>query len=89
VVSVHCNGGTSPPPPHKIECTEVHGARLKEMADVGPPVQEGCGELGVGPKAHEDYQRPGTPVLQRKVEGFGLVQPGECSRETLLWPSST
>ena len=39
---------------------------------------EGDGAVGAGPEeAHRDNQRVGVPLLQRKVERAGLVQPVE------------
>jgi len=40
---------------------------------------------------HEDDQRAGASLLRRRVEGAGIVQPGEKkgSRETSSWPSNT
>ena len=43
---------------------------------LGLPAQERT--VGVGPdEGHKDDQRAGVPLLQRKVEGAGLVQPEE------------
>jgi len=36
-----------------------------------------------------DAQSAEVPLQQRQVEGAGIVQPGEGSGETSLWPSST
>ena len=45
---------------------------------VRPPAQERCGIVGVVPEeSHEDAQRAEGPLLQRKAEGTGLVQPGK------------
>ncbi len=44
----------------------------------GAPAQEGCGAFGAGPeKGHEDDQRAGAPLLERNVEGTGIVCVGE------------
>ena len=41
-------------------------------------IQERCGAVGVGPvKGHNDDQRAGTPLLERKAEKAGLLQPRE------------
>ena len=43
----------------------------------------------MGPEeGHEDGQRAGAPLLQRKIEGAGLVQRGVGSREISLQPFS-
>ena len=48
---------------------------------LAPPVQEGCGAVGASPgKGQKDHQRAGAPLLWRKVEGVGLVQPLEKRR---------
>jgi len=42
------------------------------------PEQEGCKVVGLGLEdSHEDDQRAGAPLLGRKDEGAGLVQPAE------------
>ena len=52
-------------------------------AGLRPPVLEsrravGHRAVGLGPQeGHEDDQRAGVPLLQRKVQGTGLIQPQE------------
>lgn len=38
---------------------------------------------------HRNGQRSGTPLLCRQAERVGVVQAGEKSGETLVWPFST
>ena len=45
---------------------------------LGPPPEERCGVVGMGPKeTHRDDQRAATPLLWRKAERAGVVQLGE------------
>lgn len=65
---------------HLENCVQVWG--LQHMRDV---------ELLGG---HEDDKGAGVPLLQRQVEGVGLLQSreevlGRELLETSLWPSST
>ena len=60
---------------------------------LGPPAQEGCGALGMGPeKDHKDRWSEGWSTCPMK-KGWGswayLVWRREDSRETILWLSST
>jgi len=44
----------------------------------GVTAQEGHGAAGAGPEeGHEDFERAEAPLLCRKFEGIGLIQPGE------------
>jgi len=43
-----------------------------------PRAQERCEVIGESPgESYKDDQRDSAPLLQRKAEGAGLVQPGE------------
>ena len=54
------------------------------------PIWSVAGAVGAGPEeGHEDDQRAGAPLLQRKTEEVGLAQFGKVSGETPLQPSST
>ena len=45
---------------------------------LGFPVQERHGPVGAGPeKGHKNEQRAGAPLIRGKVEGVGVVHPGE------------
>ena len=45
---------------------------------MGPPAQGGCGVSGRGPaEGYKHDQRAGVPLLLRKAEVSGIVQPGE------------
>ena len=54
----------------------------------GPPAQERQRTVGEGPEeGHEDDLRAGAPLLQQQTEEAWLVQSGEGSGDTSLWPS--
>lgn len=41
---------------------------------LGPPAHKGCGAVGLGPEErYRDHQWAGSPLVQRKVTGAGVV----------------
>ncbi|KAK4822051.1 hypothetical protein QYF61_008860 [Mycteria americana] len=51
---------------------------INSTAHGEPSAQERYGPVGVGPEeGHKNDQRDGTPLLRRKAERVGFVQPGE------------
>lgn len=60
-----------------------------ECAALGSTTWEGHGPDGAGPERHKVAQRAWSSLLWKQVEGAGLIQPGEASKETSLWSSST
>ncbi|GAB0204937.1 hypothetical protein GRJ2_002959300 [Grus japonensis] len=60
------------------------------LMNLDPSAQGRHGPVGAGSEEdHEDVQRVGAPLLSGQAERAGVVQPGEGSRETLLWPFNT
>jgi len=95
-----CSPESQPcPGPHKNKCGEkVEGGDSPHLLcscetssgvvhpALGSPAQQRYERARVGPEeGHRNYQRAGILLLGRKIERFGVVHPGEGSRET-LWP---